>query len=135
MPVVLDASAILAVLKAEDGAEAVRQAMHDADWNADGYAAIASAVNVTEVYEQLGGDEAAAQSFAAIAPLINVIPYAGAQIERTAALRAPTRHLGLSLADRACLALAQITGSSAVTADHAWDEAADVTAVDVIQIR
>lgn len=35
-------------------------------------------------------------------------------------LRAATRHLGLSLGDRACLALAQKLGVTALTADRAW---------------
>lgn len=38
----------------------------------------------------------------------------------TAGLRPATRHLGLSLGDRACLALAQREGVAAVTADRAW---------------
>lgn len=38
------------------------------------------------------------------------------------ALRAVTRHLGLSLGDRACLALAQKLGVAALTADRAWLE-------------
>ena len=37
-----------------------------------------------------------------------------------AALRSPTRHLGLSLGDRACLALARRVGAPALTADRAW---------------
>ncbi|MFN3717136.1 MAG: type II toxin-antitoxin system VapC family toxin [Thiobacillus sp.] len=35
-------------------------------------------------------------------------------------LRAATRHPGLSLGDRACLALAQKLGATALTADRAW---------------
>lgn len=35
-------------------------------------------------------------------------------------LRLPTKPLGLSLGDRACLALAQANGISAVTADQSW---------------
>ena len=35
-------------------------------------------------------------------------------------LRAATRHLGLSLGDRACLALAQKLSATARTADRAW---------------
>jgi PIN domain nuclease of toxin-antitoxin system len=37
-------------------------------------------------------------------------------------LRRPTSHLGLSLADRACLALALRLGLPIVTADRAWAE-------------
>jgi ribonuclease VapC len=35
-------------------------------------------------------------------------------------LRPLTRFAGLSLADRACLAVARRLGTSALTADHAW---------------
>jgi PIN domain nuclease of toxin-antitoxin system len=38
----------------------------------------------------------------------------------TGALRAATRDRGLSLGDRACLALAQRLGASVLTADRAW---------------
>lgn len=37
---------------------------------------------------------------------------------------ATTRQLGLSLADRACLALARQLSLPVLTADHAWAEAA-----------
>lgn len=49
-----------------------------------------------------------------------------------AALRAGTRHLGLSLADRICLGAAQHLGITAVTADRAW---AEVAGIDVQVIR
>ena len=39
-----------------------------------------------------------------------------------AALLPQTRRLGLSLGDRACLALARTRGKPAVTADRAWAE-------------
>jgi PIN domain nuclease of toxin-antitoxin system len=42
--------------------------------------------------------------------------------ERTAHLRAITERLGLSLGDRACLALAASLGLPAVTADRIWDD-------------
>jgi PIN domain nuclease of toxin-antitoxin system len=38
----------------------------------------------------------------------------------TGPLRASTRHLGLSLGDRACLALVQHRNATAITADRAW---------------
>jgi ribonuclease VapC len=39
-----------------------------------------------------------------------------------ARLRQPTRHLGLSLADRACLALAQRLELPVLTTDRAWEQ-------------
>ena len=42
------------------------------------------------------------------------------QAERAGLLRRETRALGLSLGDRACLALALDSGSIALTGDRAW---------------
>jgi PIN domain nuclease of toxin-antitoxin system len=39
---------------------------------------------------------------------------------RAAALRAATKHLGLSLGDRACLATAQLRDLPVLTADRVW---------------
>ncbi len=41
---------------------------------------------------------------------------------RAAELRGPTKHLGLSLGDRACLALGLSLGSPILTGDRAWLE-------------
>lgn len=98
---VFDASAVLAVMKKEPGADAVLALMDDdALW--------ISAVNNTEVLM------AWQQMPLQIAPL-----QADTALE-AARLRQPTRHLGLSLGDRCCLALAQQLGAMVVTADRAW---------------
>ena len=52
-----------------------------------------------------------------------------------AQLRAATRELGLSLGDRACLALARGLQATAVTADRAWAELAEATGVRIEVIR
>ncbi len=44
----------------------------------------------------------------------------GAVADRVVALREPTRSLGLSLADRACLAVGRATRLTVVTADDEW---------------
>lgn len=49
-----------------------------------------------------------------------VMPFSEAQVVVTATLRAQTRHLGLSLGDRACLALALERGAKVLTADKPW---------------
>jgi ribonuclease VapC len=49
-----------------------------------------------------------------------------------AELRAPARHLGLSLGDRACLATARSHGRAVLTADRAW---AKLAGFDVILVR
>ncbi|MFL6293015.1 MAG: twitching motility protein PilT [Thermoanaerobaculia bacterium] len=62
-----------------------------------------------------------------------MVPFSAAQAERAAFLRALTRHLGLSLGDRACLALADELKLPAATADRNW---ADLTlAIEIRVIR
>lgn len=63
---------------------------------------------------------------------LEIIPFSVADAELTAAWREPTRALGLSLADRACLALAHRAGRPALTADRSWsdlDLGVDVTLI------
>jgi PIN domain nuclease of toxin-antitoxin system len=52
--------------------------------------------------------------------LIDIVPVTQSDAVRIAELRPLTRHLGLSLADRACLATAIDLNAPAVTADRAW---------------
>lgn len=61
---------------------------------------------------------------------LQIIPFSPEQAERTAHLRAQTRQAGLSLGDRACLALAAERNLPAITADGAW-----TTAEVAIEIR
>jgi ribonuclease VapC len=50
-------------------------------------------------------------------------------------LRPLTKFAGLSLGDRACLALAQLMQGCAVTADRAWLDVAAVVQIKVQMIR
>ena len=110
---VFDASAVLAVLADEPGADQARSRLGEA---------VISAVNVIEVLSKLGDlgidQEAALAAFEDLA--LAVIPLDTDLAVRAAALRGPTRAAGLSLGDRACLALALSRGSPAVTTDRAW---------------
>lgn len=113
MTVVLDASAILALLNNEQGAETVFTLLDSA---------VASAVNVSEVVAKLaasGGDEAVIHE--AIGRLqLPVIPFDEEHAYAAGFLRPLTRPAGLSFGDRACLALAEQLGATAVTADRRW---------------
>jgi PIN domain nuclease of toxin-antitoxin system len=110
---VLDSSAVLALLLAEPGAAMVAATLPGA---------LISTVNLAEILTKLA--ERGMPIAAALAAVemigIETIPYSVAQACRTAELRTSTRDLGLSLGDRACLALACERGLPAVTADHAW---------------
>ena len=51
---------------------------------------------------------------------IRIVTFTATHAALAAALEPITRQLGLSLGDRACLALAQAEGVPALTADRAW---------------
>ena len=116
--VVLDASALLALLRHEDGGERVAKELPRG--------AAISALNWAEVLARLvdlGGDpvEITTRALpAAAAAAVEVVPFDDAGARETARLRAKTRSLGLSLADRAALALAKTRGVPVLTADRAW---------------
>ena len=122
---VLDASAVLAVLKAEPGAQFAEEA----------FPANISSVNLSEVVAKLsdgGMTEPAIRDALQSLPL-QVVPFDEEQAYDTGLLRPATRSLGLSLGDRACLSLARRLGAPALTADRRWGQLS--VAVDVTVIR
>lgn len=111
--VVLDASALLALLNQEEGAERVAPFLADA---------VISTVNLAEVVTRLalaGMPEAAIRETLALLPL-EAIPFDVEHGIEVGLLAPTTRPSGLSLGDRACLVLARRLGATAVTADQAW---------------
>lgn len=114
MSVVLDASAVLAILFAERGADGAI---------ASARGARLSSVNLTEVLEKIarkiGTSDGVSDSLAELE--IEVIPF-DAHHARLAADLKPRVGKNDSLADRACLALALACGTSVVSADRAWAE-------------
>lgn len=111
--VVLDTSALLAFVNGEDGGEEVARLMGDA---------IISTVNLAEAVTKLvsrGGSLEWARNALAIAD-IDVVDFDRALAEETGWLVMQTHVRGLSLGDRACLALAAREGIPAITADRAW---------------
>ena len=123
--VVLDSSAVLALLNAEPGAQAVLAVLPGA-W--------LSAVNAAEVIAKLvdRGLPTAAAATALEATGVEIVAFDADQAIASGDLRRTTRAQGLSLGDRACLALAAARGVAALTADTAW---ARVEGVDVRLIR
>jgi ribonuclease VapC len=112
-PAVLDASALLALLQGEPGADLVADLLARS---------VISAVNLSEVMAKLTDHGMPAEAARA---MLDRLPMAVHPFDREAAyaagqLRRNTRGAGLSLGDRACLALAQQFGVAAVTADRAW---------------
>lgn len=115
--VILDASAIIALMNDEKGAEVVTELLGSV---------VMSSVNVYEVIKFLidrrGYTNLEAQSI--VDQLVErVMSFDKAQAEAAAAFYPSTKHLGLSLADRACLALSKITGYPIYTADKIWKKA------------
>lgn len=127
---VLDASAVLAYLQREAGWERVEAVLL-------GQRCLLSSVNLAEVLSRLAdwGVPIAAAQTRILAMDIQVLAYDHAQPRLTAELRPLTRALGLSLGDRACLALAQARGAVALTADRAWTRLAPDCRVQVECVR
>jgi ribonuclease VapC len=111
--IVLDASALMAVLRDEPGAVTVEAVLDNA---------AISAVNLSEVQAKLVERGTPAESaWSWLVDLnLEVIDFDAAQARVAGDLRSLTRVQGLSLGDRACLALAHVRGLPAMTADRAW---------------
>jgi len=113
MSAAIDASALLALLFGEVGAEAVADAI------ASG--AATSAVNLGEVATVLvRRAQDPAKILAPVREQLVVEPFTDADALAVATLYPDTARKGLSLGDRSCLALAQRLGGPALTAERAW---------------
>lgn len=115
---VLDASAVLALIDEEPGADRVQAAI--------GEGALVSAVNWAEVLAKLvaaGGDSHEITAMAlpgGPATRLQLVPFDDEQARESARLIRKTRSLGLSLADRAALALAQLWRLPVLTTERSW---------------
>ena len=113
MTTLLDASAVLALINEEPGADKVEKVLDDA---------AISTVNIAEVASKLNDFGWPADE---IAPLFDHLQLEILPFEMDAALasgqfRSATKKLGLSLGDRACLATALLTKYRILTADKSW---------------
>jgi PIN domain nuclease of toxin-antitoxin system len=125
---VLDASAVLAYLQDESGCEKVHEALSEGK-------AIISSVNYAEVVGKLqdaGLPDASVQTVMGNLDL-HIEPLSTQHAWLTGLMRASTKELGLSLGDRACLALASILQLPVITADKQWEKL--LTEVTIIQLR
>jgi PIN domain nuclease of toxin-antitoxin system len=111
---VLDSSALLALVKGEKGSEVFASSLAGS---------LLTAVNYSECLAVLArslGLSAAQEVVAALK--CEIVVFDEKLAEGAAALEASTRHAGLSLGDRACLALAARERLPAFTADRAWSQ-------------
>lgn len=126
--VVLDASALLAMLKGERGATKVANAIAGAR---------ISAVNYAEVVSHFifaGMPESEVDAMLDQLP-ITIVPADLAVSKIAGRLRAITATAGLSLGDRYCLALAHRDNLPAWTSDKNWNLIASEAGVKVVQLR
>jgi PIN domain nuclease of toxin-antitoxin system len=111
--IVLDASALLALVRGEPGAEVVASYL--------GRAAVSS-VNLSETYGRLLREAFRPHEFRRDLEALNfeIHSFDANQAFAAGRMESATRPFGLGLGDRACLALAQNLGLPAMTADRQW---------------
>lgn len=125
---VLDASALLAWLEQERGAEVVEEVLASGS-------VLMSAVNWAEVLAKLVDRGVSAEDRRRVRASLD-IEIRGFDEDAAfvcASLRQATRERGLSTGDRACLALALVEGVPALTADRTWSSLASDVEVTVIR--
>ena len=111
--VVVDASAILALLNQETGSEEISQFIDNA---------AISTVNLSEVIAKLAEAGIPAEDIRQILGNLNleVIPFNEEQAFKAGMMRPATKSIGLSFGDRACLALGIFLNQPVLTTDRLW---------------
>ena len=124
----LDASAILVALYEEPGSTRVHDALREG--------AAISAVNAGEVAAHLRTNDWRAGQVADVFDdlSIEIVPFDRETALLSGAYRPRTRHLGLGLGDRACLATARRLRLPALTADRVWARV-ELRGVEIVVIR
>ncbi len=112
--IVLDASALLAILNRESGAEKLTPDLLST--------AATSTVNLAEVQSKLVDRGLSPDSAweAALSPVEEAVHFTAEHAKVAGSLIAQTRAFGLSLGDRACLALGLALQAPIYTADRSW---------------
>jgi len=123
---VLDASALLALLNGEEGAELVEELLPQS---------VISAVNLAEVVTRLVAVGMPKKEIHEILSLLGlkIASFEEEEAFQTGFMYASTGRFGLSLGDRACLALAKVRNARAVTADRVWKQIGGEVEVELIR--
>jgi PIN domain nuclease of toxin-antitoxin system len=123
----LDASVLLAYAYDEPGADLAREAIVEGS--------VISTVNLAEVVTNLHDRTWSTDKIADLigAASLQVVAFDETMAYDAGLLRQQTRHLGLSLGDRACLALARRLGAPVLTADRAWRDLDVGVEIEVIR--
>lgn len=117
--IVLDSSAVLAMLNGEAGGDRVESLLESMEGVANVRVAL-SWVNWCEVLTRTQRDnpEATAEELTSALAGVELVPFGPAAAQLAAGYAQVTR--ALSLGDRACLALAKMMDGSVWTADRVW---------------
>jgi ribonuclease VapC len=126
--VVLDASALIALLRDERGASKVAGVLQSARMSTVNYAEVVSH------FIRVGMPERDVDAMLDPLP-VQLVPVDKGLAQVAGRLRAVTAEAGLSLGDRFCLALSLRDGLPAWTADKVWRAIADAANVKVVIIR
>lgn len=126
MSIVLDSSALLAYLQQERGGQRVGRILDQAVMSTVNWAEVVGKARTAEVdttgllseLEALG---------------LSVLPFSATQAELAGSLVEATKPLGLSLGDRACLAVAMDRREKVYTADRMWSALAADVQVETIR--
>ena len=123
---ILDASALLALLQSETGADRVQAVLSKA---------FISSVNWSEVVQKLSVfDENAADIRPELEAIgLKIVPFTAQQAEIWASLWAMSKPYGLSLGDRACIALGIQKKKTVLTADKVWTQLTLPIQIEVIR--
>ena len=122
----LDASAVLAVMFGEPGAELVAERAANSG---------ISTVNLSEVVAKLHDRRVPPREIAHNLAVLDskILPFDEAIALGAGALRPTTRQFGLSLGDRACLATARVHQLTVLTADRTWARIDLGIAIEIIR--
>ncbi len=124
---VLDASALLALLNNEPGAEKVEKVLTGSK-----ISAVNASEVIAELYKKL--NILPEEGSMMVSTLVNqIVPFDLLLAEKAATLRNETSHLGLSLGDRACLALGLHLSLPVYTADKIWQNFSGELSIIVIR--
>jgi ribonuclease VapC len=127
---VLDASAVLAFLQREPGADVVLKAL-------ESDSCIVSAANQVEIISKSLDHRLTLSTLEVLLEELNysVVDITAADGIDAGAMRAKTRQLGLCLGDRLCLALGKRLGAKVLTADRPWLKVVKALGVSIQCIR
>ena len=126
--VVLDASALLALLRGEAGAKKVEGALGDARMS------VVTMAEVASHFHRLGMPSELVDQMLQPLP-VTLVPADAELCWEAGRLRRVTAQAGLSLGGRFCLALAKRDTLPTWTADRTWTEIAEAAEVKVVLIR